>query len=69
MKWDEIKDYESLIFKRLIGVSKDTFMLMIREAIRLAPKSTHKIKGKKRGSKSKLRIEDKLLMLLMYYRE
>ena len=44
-------------------------MSMIREATRLAPKSTHKIKGKKRGPKSKLSIEDKLLMLLMYYRE
>ena len=69
MKWDGIKDYKTSVFKRLTGVSKDTFMAMIREANRLAPKSTHKIKGIKRGPKSKLGIEDKLLMLLMYYRE
>lgn len=69
MKWDAIKDYKPAVFKRLTGVSKDTFMVMISEATRLAPKSNHKIKGTKRGPKPKLGIEDKLLMLLMYYRE
>jgi len=63
-----IKDYKTSVFKRLTGVSKDTFMVMITEANRLATKSTHKIKGLKRGPKAKLSIEDKLLMLLMYYR-
>jgi len=42
---------------------------MSEEAVRLAPSSVHKIEGKKRGPKPKLSIEDKLLMLLMYYRE
>lgn len=69
MKWDSIKDYSPGIFKRLTGVSKDTFMTMIKETNRLAPKSRHKIKGLKRGPKAKLSIENKLLMLLMYYRE
>lgn len=69
MKWDAIKDYKPAVFKRLTGVSKDTFMTMITESNRLSPKSTHKIKGVKRGPKAKLCIEDKLLMLLMYYRE
>ena len=54
---------------RLTGVSKGTLMSMIMEVNRLAPKSTHKIKGLKRGQKAKLAIEDKLLKLLMYYKE
>lgn len=69
MKWDAIKNHNPPVFKRLTGVSKDTFRAMITEAVRLAPKSTHKVKGLKRGPKTKLSIEDKLLMLLMYYRE
>jgi len=41
---------------------------MVVESIRLEPQSKHKIKGKKRGSKPKLSTEDKILMMLMYYR-
>ena len=33
------------------------------------PVSAHKFKGKRRGSKSKLSNYDKVLMMLMYYRE
>ena len=69
MKWESIKHYNPPVFKRLTGVSKETFMVMINEANRLSPKSTHKIAGLKRGPKPKLSIEDQLLMLLMYYRE
>jgi hypothetical protein len=36
---------------------------------RLLPASTHPLKGAKRGPKPKLALEDRLLMLLMYYRE
>ena len=69
MKWEEIKEYKPPIFKRLTGVSKETFLVLSSEANRLAPPSIHKIQGKKRGPKPKLIIEDKLLMMLMYYRE
>lgn len=69
MKWEDIKDYRPTVFKRLTGVSKETFMAMNSEAKRLAPPSIHKIQGAKRGPKPKLSIEDKLLMMLMYYRE
>ena len=69
MKWEDIKDYRPTIFKRLTRVSKETFMVMSSEANRLAPPSIHKIQGAKRGPKPKLSIEDKLLMMLMYYRE
>jgi len=69
MKWEDIKNHKATIFKRLTGVSKETFIVMSTEANRLAPPSIHKIQGAKRGPKPKLSIEDKLLMMLMYYRE
>ena len=69
MKWEAIKDYKLPVFKRLTGVSKDTFITMVSEAVRLSPVSAHKIKGSMRGPKAKLSMENKLLMLLMYYRE
>src|ERR1035437_3703978 len=69
MKWEEIKKYKPTVFKRLIGVKKETFAKMIEEIKRLSPPSQHKITGNKRGPKPKLSEEDKLLMMLMYYRE
>lgn len=69
MKWEGIKDCKPAIFKRLVGVDKETFDRMIEEIKRLAPASKHKIAGNKRGPKPKLCEEDKLLMMLMYYRE
>lgn len=69
MKWEAIKDYKTPVFKRLTGVSKNTFSIMVSEAIRLSPVSAHIIKGSMRGPKAKLSMENKLLMLLMYYRE
>ena len=69
MKWEDIKNQKPAVFKRLTGVSKETFIEMSSEANRLAPPSIHKIQGAKPGPKPKLCIEDKLLMMLMYYRE
>lgn len=42
---------------------------MVSESQRLGPVSTHKNKGNLRGPKPKLSMENKVLMLLMYYRE
>ena len=64
-----IKDIKPSLFKRLVGVSKATFTKMLEEINRLQPLSRHKVAGKMRGPKSKLSLENKLLMLLMYYRE
>ena len=47
MKWEDIKEYKPTVFKRLTGVSKETFMVMRSEANRLAPSSIHKIQGAK----------------------
>jgi hypothetical protein len=69
MKWETIKHKPPAVFKRLIGVHKSTFDKMVEELIKRTPPSRHKVKGSKRGPKPKLSIEDKLLMMLMYYRE
>lgn len=69
MKWKNVKQLKSEQFKRLVGVTRNTFDTMVSEYKRLLPASTHKIPGKKRGPKATLRKEDELLMMLMYYRE
>lgn len=69
MKWEEIKHIRPAVFKRLVGVHKETFEKMLEEIVRLKPTSAHKISGNMRGPKPKLSVEDQLLMMLMYYRE
>lgn len=69
MKYMDLINKNESTFKRLVGVSKDTFTQMVSESIRLQPLSKHKVQGKMRGPKPKLSFEDKVLMLLMYYRE
>lgn len=69
MRYCDLVSTRDSVFKRLIGVSRDVFGKMVEESERLTPPSTHKIKGKMRGPKPKLSTEDKVLMLLMYYRE
>jgi hypothetical protein len=66
MFYRNLKKIENEQFKRLTGVKREVFeqMAMVvrekRQAVRKHPK---------RGVKPKLRVEDQLLMLLMYYRE
>ena len=69
MKWKNIRQKAPKVFQRLTGVKKEVFKIMVSEVKRLSPGSGHKIKGKKRGPKPKLKKEDELLMMLMYYRE
>jgi hypothetical protein len=69
MRWSTAKQLSDVQFKRLLGVQRSTFLDMIGVIKQTAPVSTHKHIGKKRGPKSKLNTYDKLLMLLMYYRE
>src|ERR1051325_10157264 len=60
MFYHNIKDYAPEKFKRLTGVSKQTFDLMIDALVsRLKPF----------GRPPTLRLEDRLLMVLMYWRE
>jgi transposase len=64
MKYEQIKELEAEKFRRLTGVQKETFYKMVsilQEA---------EIKKKARGGrKSKLSIENRLLMALEYIRE
>ena len=69
MQWKSVKKLEPGLFKRLVGIERETFDKMIKELKRVTTKSKHKIRGKKRGPKPKLSQENKLLMMLMYYRE
>jgi hypothetical protein len=69
MKWKSARTYKGAQFKRLVGVERETFDKMVSEIIKVKKPSKHKVPGKKRGAKPKLRTEDELLMLMMYYRE
>lgn len=69
MKWKTAKKFKPEQFKRLVGVQPETFEEMVSEAKRISKLQEKKVKGKKRGPKGKLTWRDKVLMLLMYYRE
>jgi hypothetical protein len=69
MRWQTIQKLPPTQFKRLVGVDKQLYETMVAEAKRIAAEQPSKIVGKKRGPKSSLNWYDKVLMLLMYYRE
>src|SRR5579885_2941128 len=60
MFYAHLQDSKPELFKRLTGVSKDTFALM-RDILRNGLPT--------RGRKPTLSLEDRLLMVLMYWRE
>ena len=66
MRYTEIQSYSDIIFKRVTGVKRPTFEAML-DVITAHQASIHKHKS--RGRPLKLSTADKLLMLLMYYRE
>ena len=61
MKYEQIKELEAEKFRRLTGVKKETFDKMV--SILQEAEIKKKAKG---GRKSKLSIEDRLLMALEY---
>lgn len=69
MRWQTVKNLSDTQFKRLVGVKPSTFETMVSEAKRINKLETKKGVGKKRGPKDKLNWYDKVLMMLMYYRE
>lgn len=64
MKYEKISNLKDEEFKRLTGVKKETFNMMVKTV-----KEAHKIKKAKGGRKNKLCVEDMVLMTLEYYRE
>lgn len=69
MRWQIIKKQNDSNFKRLVGVHLDTYEKMVSEVKRINSLQPKKVVGKKRGPKDKLNWYDKVLMMLMYYRE
>lgn len=64
MKYDQIKEFSDEQFRRLTGVKRSTFKKMVEILIEADQKK--KTRG---GRKSKLSIENRLLMALEYIRE
>ena len=62
MNYEDVKNLQQGDFKRLCGVTKETFAAM-REVVR-----EHK-RAARRGRKSNLSIEDQLLLTLSFWRE
>ena len=69
MRWQIVKKQNEANFKRLVGVKLDTYEKMVSEVKRINASQPKKVIGKKRGPKSTLSWYDKVLMMLMYYRE
>ena len=63
MRYEGIKDKKDSEFKRLVGIKKKTFEVMI-ECLEEAEK-----KKKRKGRTPKLGLEDQLLLTLNYLRE
>jgi hypothetical protein len=66
MKWEDIKNLSPGAFKRATGVKRAVFDMMLETV------STYKKDNRihaSRGRPAKLTLADKLLLMLMYYRE
>ena len=63
MKYSYVKNLKDKKFKKLVGITKDLFDLLV-----LTLQPHFKSKGSKGGPKPKLSIEDILLMTLYFYR-
>jgi hypothetical protein len=68
MFWENIKKQSKTNFKRLTGVEIKTFKLMVREVKKDEKKAVRK-KGNNRSHPFTLSVENRILMMLMYYRE
>lgn len=66
MRWTEIQHLSNAQFKRSTGVSYPVFNLMTKV---LEEANAKQRKHPSRGMKSSLSIEDKILLMLMCYRE
>lgn len=69
MRWEEVRGWPEKKFRRLVGVKPGVFEQMKEAALAGEPATTHPAGGARRGPKPKLGVEDRLLLLLMYYRE
>ena len=63
MSYEQVKNLEPNEFKRLCGVTPETFKQMVKVV------AAEKVLAKKSGRPSKLSFEDQVLMTLEYWRE
>jgi hypothetical protein len=63
MSYEQVKHLKPADFKRLCGVTPETFEQMVKVM------AAEKVLAKKSGRPSKLSIEDQVLMALEYWRE
>ena len=68
MKYDHIRNYSESAFRLATGVKPATFALMV-EILHRTYALEHSHNVRRRGRKSKLSMEDKLLATLEYFRE
>jgi len=64
MKYEQIKEYKDAQFRRITGVKRTTFKAMLEIL-----NESHRQKHMRRGRHPKLRMEDRLLAALEYWRE
>ena len=69
MRREQIQGMEAGKFRRLTGIKPAVFKQMREAALAGERPSSHPTGGGRRGPEPKLGVEDRLLMLLMYYRE
>jgi len=67
-KYEELKQFSSTQFRRLTGVKKETFKLMVNILTEEEEKNRNN-RRRKAGKRSSLSIENRLLMALEYLRE
>jgi hypothetical protein len=68
MKYENIKNYSDVQFRRITGLKRDTFNKAV-EILRVKYSKEHAGNVRNSGRKSKLSLEDKLLATLEYLRE
>ena len=68
MKYENIKNYSDVQFRRITGLKRDTFNKAV-EILRVKYLKEHAKNVRRSGRKSTLSIEDKLLATLEYLRE
>ena len=68
MFWQQIQGKPAAQFKRLTGVEKKTFRLMVK-AVKAHDARIVRKKGNRRSRPFALAVEEQVLLTLMYYRE
>jgi hypothetical protein len=67
-KFEKVKDQKQDSFLREVGISLDSFMLLVNKIAKYIEQQHEKCPLKKRGRKSSLCLEDMLLLTMNYLR-